>query len=314
MLSYNIIVACIICAIATIFLGKFAKPICVKFGLIDVPDERKHHKKATPLAGGLVLSFIILPLAALFILFSTPTSMQPTLMVWLGATAAMAILGMADDRHTLAARDRLFISLLIFGSAALVDPMFNVRVLSFEYLQFELGLGTGFLAVIFTTICGVGLVNAVNMADGKNGLVIGLCIGWLSLLALRAPATLYPIIALLISALIILWFFNLTGRLFLGDGGAYGFATAIGLLAIISYNSKGGQAGRAISADELVFLFAVPVIDSFRLTIARVLRGRSPMTADRDHLHHHLLNLFGWPRGLIVYLLLAIAPPAMLLY
>ena len=312
MLSDTVILAGIICAIATFFLGLFAKPICAKFGLMDIPDARKQHKITTPLAGGLALTLIIVPLAILLILFATPASSQPTLMVWLGATAAMAILGMADDRHTLAARDRLLVSLLIFASAAVFDPMFNVRVLTFEHPLFELGLGTGFLAIIFTTICGVGLVNAVNMADGKNGLVIGLCIGWLSLLALRAPQPLLPIIFLLVAALFILLVFNLCGRLFLGDGGAYGLATAIGLIAIITYNTKGDHAGRAISADELVLLFAVPVIDSFRLTFARVSRGRSPMAADRDHLHHHLLDLVGWPRGLFVYLFLAIAPPALL--
>jgi len=95
--------------------------------------------------------------------------------------------------------------------------------------------------------------------------------------------------------------------LFLGDGGAYAIATAIGLLGIMVYNTPGTYAFRAISADELVMLFAVPVGDSFRLTYKRVRQGRSPMSADRDHLHHHLEDRFGWPAGLIVYWITSLA-------
>lgn len=68
--------------------------------------------------------------------------------------------------------------------------------------------------------------------------------------------------------------------------------------------------GRAITADELMLLFATPVLDSFRLTFIRLRRGQSPMSADRDHLHHHLQDKFGWPVGLIVYLVIALTPAA----
>jgi UDP-GlcNAc:undecaprenyl-phosphate GlcNAc-1-phosphate transferase len=100
------------------------------------------------------------------------------------------------------------------------------------------------------------------------------------------------------------------GRLFLGDGGAYAIATAIGLLAIIVYNTPGTDTLRAISADELVVLFVVPVADSFRLTYKRLRQGRSPMSADRDHLHHHLQDRFGWPTGLLVYWIIGLSPAA----
>lgn len=150
------------------------------------------------------------------------------------------------------------------------------------------------------------------MADGKNGLVVGLCIGWTALLALRAPTPILPLIGLLVAVLIVLMVFNLRGRLFLGDGGAYGLATAIGLIAIMAYNSPGEHAGRAVSADELMLLFAVPVVDAFRLTFARLRRGQSPMAAGRDHLHHHLQAWFGWPGGLVAYFVVALVPTVLL--
>jgi UDP-GlcNAc:undecaprenyl-phosphate/decaprenyl-phosphate GlcNAc-1-phosphate transferase len=295
-------IASFLAGAATLLLCLNAKSISSWLGIMDIPDERKQHRVATPLMGGVALQVAFAPAAAIMILLNAPPNCVQTLLVWLACVVTMTLVGIADDRHSLSARDRLLMSFLVFGSAALVDPLFNVRVLSFEHLGFELGLGTGWLAVVFTSICCVGLVNAVNMADGKNGLVIGLCLGWTALIALRAPADLLPLLALLAAVLIVLIVFNLRGRLFLGDGGSYGIATAIGLLAIMTYNMAGAHAGRAIAADELMLMFAIPVADAFRLAFVRIRRGQSPMAADRDHLHHHLQNRFGWPGGLIAYL------------
>jgi UDP-GlcNAc:undecaprenyl-phosphate/decaprenyl-phosphate GlcNAc-1-phosphate transferase len=305
-------IASFLAGATTLLLCLNAKSISSWLRIMDIPDERKQHRSATPLMGGVALQIAFMPVAAAMILMHSPNGWAPSLLVWLACIVAMTLVGIADDRHSLSARDRLLISFLVFGSAAILDPLFNVRVLSFEYFGFELGLGTGWFAAIFTAVCCVGLVNAVNMADGKNGLVIGLCLGWVILIALRAPAPLLPVIGLLIAVLVVLLAFNLRGRLFLGDGGAYGLATAIGLAAVMTYNTRGHHAGRAIAADELMLLFAVPVLDSFRLTFARLRRGQSPMAADRDHLHHHLQNRFGWPGGLLVYFGLALVPAAVL--
>lgn len=279
-----------------------------KLGLMDVPDARKMHRTNTPLMGGVVLQFVFAPLCALQLGWMGSDEWARRLSIWLACVAAMTFIGIADDRHSLTPKNRLVFSFATFAIAAVLDPNFNIRILDFEHPSFELGLGTGWLAIVFTVVCGVGLVNAVNMADGKNGLVIGVCLGWLGLLSLRAPPPVQPMITLLVVVLLVLLAFNLPGRLFLGDGGAYGLASAIGLIAILTYNSKGVHAGRAISADELVLIFATPVIDSFRLTFVRLQRGQSPMVGDRDHLHHHLLNRFGWPAGLIVYFIVALLP------
>jgi UDP-GlcNAc:undecaprenyl-phosphate/decaprenyl-phosphate GlcNAc-1-phosphate transferase len=292
----------------TLLLSLNAKGIGLWLGVVDIPDERKLHREETPLMGGVAMLVAFVPTAAALIMLVTPAGWREPLLIWLVCVAGMTLVGIADDMHSLSPRARLLISFLIFGSAANLDPLLNVRVLSFEHLGFELGLGTTWLAVMFTSICCVGLVNAVNMADGKNGLVIGLCLGWVALIALRAPAPLLPVIGLLIAMLSVLMVFNLRGLLFLGDGGAYGLAAAIGLFAIMSYNSVGQHAARAIAADELLLLFAVPVVDAFRLTFVRMRRGQSPMAADRDHLHHHLQDKFGWPGGLIAYFALAIIP------
>lgn len=298
------------CAVVAILLCLNATWICSRMRLMDIPSARKVHRTPTPLAGGILLLGVFLPAGVLQVLQESSDRWTSSLFIWLACIGAMVLIGIADDRHSLSPRARLFCSFLVFGLAAAIDPTFNVRVLDFEYLGASIGLGTWWLAVIFTVICCVGLVNAVNMADGKNGLVLGLSLGWLAILYLRAPEALLPLITLLAIVLFVLFLFNMNSKLFLGDGGAYGIACAVGLLSIMVYNSPGTYTLRAMSAEELVVLFIVPVLDSFRLTYRRLRQGRSPMSADRDHLHHHLQDRFGWPNGLLIYWLISLVPAA----
>lgn len=299
----------IIAAVCVAFvLCRFAMPIAKKFNLLDVPGDRKKHKHVTPLMGGVVILASIVPAMLALIVFAAPSNHIFKMIIWTTVIAGMTIVGLLDDRHSLSPKLRLIASFGLFGFAAYIEPIFNVRVLDFEYPPFSLGLGTRGIAIAFTVLCCVGLVNAINMADGKNGLVIGLCIGWLVLQANRAPDFMFPFIILLVAVLGALLAFNLPGKLFLGDGGAYGLATAIGVLAISIYNSPGQHATRAMAAEEILLLFALPVGDSFRLTYKRMRRGQSPMAADRDHLHHHMLDRFGWPLGLTLYWLFAFLP------
>lgn len=302
-------------ALGTFILCQFASPLCGKLRLIDKPDSRKLHPVPTPLMGGLALLFVGLP--ALFLnLFANPAPENTnSLLLVLGlATAAMAIIGLADDRHDLTARDRLLTSFLVFLSVGVFDPRFVVRTLNFQTFGIEIGLINGPIALVCTMIFCVGFVNAVNMADGKNGLVTGLCLGWLTFLGTRAPASMLPPIVAFGSVVAILFLFNIRGRLFLGDGGAYGLATAIALITIATYNTPDVHSGRALYADEIVLLFAIPVFDAVRLVISRLSKGKSAMAADRDHLHHHLLARFGWPTGLVAYHFLALLIPISCIY
>lgn len=203
-------------ALLALLLCIRARAIGTALGLMDIPSGRKKHSAATPLMGGIVLLCALLPVSMAAIYVTASERWLPSFSIWLGAVASMALIGIADDRHSLSPKMRLVFSFLVFGTAAALDPTFNVRILDFEHPPFAFGLGSWVTAIIFTVICLVGLVNAINMADGKNGLVIGLCIGWLLLLTMRAPPSMLPLILILCVALAVLLAFNLAGKLFLG--------------------------------------------------------------------------------------------------
>ena len=273
-----------------------------RLGLIDKPDGlRKLHQGHVPLIGGfpVICATLVSGLVVIFLHWNNEPTFVYSLCWFLICIAGFFIIGLVDDYQDLSAKRRLifFFSFLLFILSA--EKSFIVQQLVFSN-GYVLDLRN--FGVLFTLVCVSGLVNAVNMADGKNGLVIGLAVIWLVLLAMHANFFLWPIILALIVALLITFHYNMQGRLFLGDGGSYALSAAIAFLTIYIYN----QYPSHLPADQVALMFVFPVMDALRLIIQRVRNGVSPFSGDRNHLHHYLWAAVGWPVGLWLYLLLVL--------
>ena len=303
----------LICAVvagaATIVVGWFATPLGRLLGLLDFPDDpggRKRHARVTPLVGGLAVMLVtVATVVAIIGLASDQGPMFDRDLARLAITvAAMFLIGAADDRFELSVRARLAIATLVLCVVVVAVPDFMVAFVRFGDAPTLLQLGAW--GIPFTLLCLVGLLNAVNMADGKNGIVIGMSLIWSLFLLAHLPPPMTPLMAAVAATLAVLFAFNLAGRLFLGDGGSYALSALFGLLAIDAYNHD--FAG--IGAEDVALLFAVPVFDTLRLLVSRAVARRSPFAGGRDHLHHYLHATIGWPRGLYVYLGLVAIPNA----
>ncbi len=290
----------------TLLVCVFATPVGGWLRVVDLPDgQRKTHDRPTPLVGGLAIMVSVCAMAAIQ---AATTEFGPFYVTMLVALAAYLVLGFVDDRKHIRPVWRLAASFILGLVVILSVPAFEISFLKFSFLPRALFLD-GWVGPIFTLLCLVGLQNAVNMADGKNGLVLGLSLVWTVLLFAYAPAHLYPLLAVLAITLAIGFVFNLTGRLFLGDSGTYSLSIAVGLLAIYCYQTNFAT----LPADIVALWFLVPVMDCLRLMATRVLRGRSPFTSDRNHLHHILERLMPWRRALPVYLAMVALPNLMAL-
>lgn len=289
---------------ATILIGLKAAPIGKAWRLFDMPSDRKLHKAPTPLMGGVALLVVSLAAfaAAMFILPREAVSFR-TLAVLFGSCWACCLIGLRDDQKPLSATFRLAASVVIYAIALAVDSRFRIVAVHFTGHPFLIVFAP-FLSWIFSLTVMVGFLNAVNMADGKNGLVISMCLLWAVVLSLIGPVGLVDILLPIGVMLTTLLWFNMHSRLFLGDGGSYGLATLFGMIAVLSYNVSEGRIG----ADMMTLLFIVPGLDMIRLFVARIAKRRSPMDADRDHFHHLLYDVFGWPTGLAIYLALMAVP------
>jgi UDP-GlcNAc:undecaprenyl-phosphate/decaprenyl-phosphate GlcNAc-1-phosphate transferase len=307
-----IIGAAILALAISWLVGANADRIGRWFGLLDFPDPsggRKRHDRITPLVGGFAIVAAVLSVTVARLADGATAEAVRTHLGWFAfAVAGMYLIGLTDDRFALGPKIRLALGFILLLLVVLYAPDFGLPFLRFsgsERTWFLDDAGQG-----FALLCLVGLLNAVNMADGKNGLVIGICLIWSLTLLANCPAPLLPVLVATIIALAVMMYFNLSGRLFLGDGGSYALSGIFGLLAIYIYNHEFA----VLRADHIAVLFAIPVFDTVRLMTSRLRRGQSPFAGDRDHLHHHLAHRWGWPnKGLFIYLAMVAAPNALTL-
>jgi UDP-GlcNAc:undecaprenyl-phosphate/decaprenyl-phosphate GlcNAc-1-phosphate transferase len=276
----------------------FAGPVGRLLGVIDYPDGgRKSHARPTPMVGGIALMVPLLLVALVEGPLQDGNADIFKSLLLVGGV--FLVLGWYDDRHHIQPAVRLLLSTALFGAVILMQPR-----LTLTGLDLGLVIPLGVVAFPFTVLCLVGLQNAINMADGMNGLLIGLSIFWTVCLLLYAPAHLLLYLAFMLLGLVILLLYNVAGALFLGDAGSYAIGGTIGVLMLYSYASADG----ALPAFTVVLWLLVPVVDCLRVMATRMLRGRSPLEADKNHLHHRLARHWRWPICLGIYLGVVIIP------
>lgn len=282
----------------------FSNKIALRLGVVDHPGSQEHksHAAPTPLVGGLVaLPPVIAMLLLQFYQAGMSSTHAPSYLALAFATLSSLIVGFLDDRRHIPALLRLIICSGIFGAAITIRPDFVVSVLDLQGLSFKIELGL--LAIPFSVFCLLAFQNAVNMADGRNGLVGGVAIIWLLALLSYGWHPLTLAIASLIIGLFIALCANLGGRLFLGDAGTYGIGAFVGLATIWIHRSNIG-----LHTIDVVIMFMVPVLDMARLFVFRIIKGQHPFAADHDHLHHHLDRSIGWTFGRKIYYALVACP------
>jgi UDP-GlcNAc:undecaprenyl-phosphate GlcNAc-1-phosphate transferase len=277
-----------------------AGPIGRILGVIDYPDGGRHgHARPTPLVGGIALMVPLLLVALAEAVWYGPSG--SIFLILAVAGSGFLLLGWYDDRDHVPPGVRLLISASLCGALVLLQPELLLTEIP---LSPEHHVRLGVIAVPFTIICLVGLQNAINMADGMNGLVIGLAAFWTGCLMFYAPDQLQMYLRFMLLGLLILLPFNLRDSLFLGDAGSYSIGATVGLLMIYCFNVADGE----LPMLTVVLWLFVPVADTLRVMITRLMHDRSPMSPDKNHLHHRLKRRWDTSQSLVIYLTLAGIP------
>jgi UDP-GlcNAc:undecaprenyl-phosphate/decaprenyl-phosphate GlcNAc-1-phosphate transferase len=276
--------------LTTVLLLWLLKPLALYIRLVDPPGGRKYHQQPVPLIGGIAMFGGFL--GAVFIL---PGPLLDGGLALLASLALVVIFGLWDDYRALSVQTRFAAQvgaawiMIHWGDVVLYD-------LGRLFLPGETVL-LGPLAVPFTIFSTVGVINAMNMADGVDGAAGGMAVLTMFLLALAAPiATLQESVDTLLlatSAVLAFLCFNLClpwrrkegASVFMGDAGS----TFLGLFLAWFFIKLSQGEQRAFTPVTALWMFALPLLDTVTLLIRRVLKGRSPFAADREHLHHLLL-------------------------
>lgn len=288
---------------------------------VAMPSERKVHKVPTPDVGGIALFAGVV--AALLLawnmdrfspLFNGNSEPRGVL---LGAFV-MLVVGTRDDVKEVSAPARVLATV----GAAMVLVWFGVTMFYFRVPFFGvIQLSNDWIPIV-TVIWLLGMVQAINLIDGLDGLAAGIvAIGstaffiysrHLSGLGLLSEPNIGPLIAVITVGVCIGFLpYNFNGAsIFMGDGGAY----LLGLLVAVSTSVVGGRADpttQAFSGQTYFFLapllipliiLGVPVFDVLFAIVRRVSKRQGFATADKGHLHHRLINLGHGPRRAVAIL------------
>jgi len=252
--------------------------------LVQAPGAHRRHESATPIVGGLGM-FAGAAAGWLWV-----PGQIPMLALMLAAGLAL-VLGLWDD---LRPRSHYARFLGQIAAAGLMVGAGGVVLTDLGQLVSESQLFLGKWSVPLTIFATIGVMNAVNMSDGMDGLAGSLCL--LAVMGVGAVAAvggdwlkvayLGPIAGALLAFLVL----NLRigtqvrAQVFMGDAGSL----FLGLLMAWMFIDASQGVDRVISPVTALWLFALPLCDAVRSLIRRPAQGQSPFQADSSHYHHHL--------------------------
>jgi UDP-GlcNAc:undecaprenyl-phosphate GlcNAc-1-phosphate transferase len=253
--------------------------------LVDVPGGRKAHPRSVPLVGGIAIFIALLALMPF-------TTGWPQASWFLFALSCVIAAGFWDDVNEIRPSVKLAIELI---AAAVMIWGAGVELHSVGDLLGWRPIGLAGFVVPMTVFAIVGVVNAVNMIDGLDGLggsTALVAFAWYAAVArLSGLDMLFETCLILCGAIAGFLLFNLRfrphahARVFLGDTGSLMIGFALGWLAIDLTQG----AGRSFPPIAALWVVLLPLADCVSLMARRVGSGKSPLEADRRHIHHYLL-------------------------
>jgi UDP-GlcNAc:undecaprenyl-phosphate GlcNAc-1-phosphate transferase len=271
-------------AFAVVILTPLMIVVARRFNILDVPNERKIHTHPIPRLGGLaiLLGFWIVALMNL------PWTKEFTAI--LAGGTIIAVLGIVDDVRSLSSRIRLVGQLVASGIV-----IWAGLVVSFMPKTWWGQL----IAIIITVIWILGIMNALNFADGLDGLASGItfiaaAFFFLIAIYLRQPSVAFGAALLAGSCLGFLFWNFKPAKIYLGDGGS----TFLGfILACLALHGGWSDDGVIVALGIPTIILGVLVFDMIYITIARIKNGSVrtfqqwlDFTA-KDHFHHRLMSL-----------------------
>jgi UDP-GlcNAc:undecaprenyl-phosphate GlcNAc-1-phosphate transferase len=285
--SSGIAVQATLLFISAMLLSLFLTPIASRFalrvGAVDLPDGRKLHEKAVPRLGGLA---ILAAVIATLLGFGIPL---PGIAPFLGGFLLVAVTGFADDVSRLKpavkfAGQVLAAALFVWASGE-----------SLRNLGDFAGIGTirtGWFAPILTVFCMVGIMNALNLSDGLDGLAGGISVIACVTLGIFAYllgdwTSLAILVALSGGVIGFLRYNSYPATLFMGDTGSLTLGFCLSAVAVRLSQRTGAE----VSPVTLAAVLALPAFDTLFVMLCRLVRRQNPFLPDKTHLHHRLMEL-----------------------
>lgn len=268
--------------------------IALDKNIVDNPNARKLQRRPTPVLGGIAVFFgSVIGLGCASI-----TCDCSELFIVVVAMMIMLYTGTMDDILDLSPVLRFLIEigtvlLLIFVGGYTLNDFHGLWGLN----QIPQGV-----AIPLTVFAAVGIINAINLIDGVDGLLSGYCILTSLLFGVMfwyvGDRTMGMLAVVAAGSLIPFFFHNVFGKnskMFIGDGGTLvmGIVMSVFVIRILRHGSM-SEVYDAANIGLVPFTLAVlsvPVFDTLRVMTTRILKRKSPFHPDKTHLHHMFIRL-----------------------
>ena len=279
--------------IITWFLLDVVRKLSIKFRVFAVSNERSSHDGIIPATGGVALciSWIIL-IFIYSVLIEQNIGVE--LYFYVLAGVLISIVGFYDDLNELPSFVKLLLQIFIFsiisfGDNSLINSFHGVLGI-YELSYFE--------SLLFSLFVFIVIVNAINLVDGIDGLSGSLTLFFLIITSYFYFESNYHYSHLVVAfcfSLSVFLFFNYSERkkIFLGDTGSLGLGLSVAVLSL-GYLNTDHPTYNLFPINQSLFvvlMVAYPLLDVIRVFILRIYNGKSFMMADRNHIHHKLIDI-----------------------
>ena len=278
-----------------VLLTPFILQLAHRFGWYDHINDRKIHTESTPRLGGvgIFMSFIAAAVVGLTVLVGAPGiapwSLRSVALI-LGGLALVHGLGLYDDFVNLRAPLKFVVQLAAGTMVAVSGAL--MRVIELPWIgpvQLPLWIAFG-----LTILWVVSISNAVNLIDGADGLAGGVALIaalFMGVIALGQGSLVSAILAFaVVGSLAGFLVFNLPpARIFMGDSGSLSLGYILAVLPLLGLQ-RGEPGLMAIAPFPVLTLLYSPIVDTLLAIIRRISRGLPVHSADREHIHHRLID------------------------
>ncbi len=253
-----------------------------KFQIVDVPNLRKVHVIPVPRIGGVAMW------AGFFVTTFAFLPWDRFVVALLASLGLLVVLGLLDDLKTLDYKVKFLGQIC---AAVIVIFWGDIRVMTLGNLIPSNYCLTEFSSIILTLILVVGVTNAINLADGLDGLAAGLCLMAFCSMAYLAYCggmtdVLFLSVCMAGAIFGFLRYNTYPATIFMGDGGSQ-FLGFTGIVLAIRLT----QNDLILSPILPLYFFGLPIVDTLSVMVQRIKEGRSPFHADQNHIHHKLIRL-----------------------
>ena len=284
----------------SIFLFKRYIVVARKYNLYKGYNDRSSHSGQVYTGSGILLAFVLL--VANIVLDTVSVFDFNSINIVITSSVLVAILGFYDDFMEITAFHKYIILFFIIGMTINTETLSDNIIINLNgFLGFyELPY---WLALLFTAFVYLAVINAINLMDGIDTYLAGFCsilCLLFGLIFLNGGDITYALICLLIIASLCVFIrYNISKKkkLFVGDAGSLflGFWIAYFLVIRINASDYDGYYSFFFTKPENLAVLSVafiniPVLDTLRVMLIRILKRKSPFSADRNHIHHIFID------------------------